>query len=153
ALGMAGGRFAAHLAPLPAPQGSGVESVVFEVQLNVGIEARPLAKVASGGELSRLMLALKVVLAEHDAVPTLLFDEVDQGIGGEVGGRVGQALAAVARGGGGAGDARGPGAASRRATCRCSWASRARGKSPGCSAIPTWRVRCAMPRSCSEKLP
>ena len=63
------------------------------------MEARPLAKAASGGELSRLMLALKVVLAEHDAVPTLVFDEVDQGIGGEVGGRVGQALAAVARGG------------------------------------------------------
>src|SRR5258708_38807870 len=46
------------------------------------------------------MLALKVVLAQHDAVPTLVFDEVDQGIGGEVGGRVGEALAAVARGGG-----------------------------------------------------
>src|SRR5207253_1979156 len=88
ALGLAGGRFAAQLVTLPAPQGSGVESVVFEVQLNVGIEARPLAKVASGGELSRLMLALKVVLAEHDAVPTLVFDEVDQGIGGEVGARV-----------------------------------------------------------------
>ena len=70
---------------------------MFEVQLNVGLDARPLAKVASGGELSRLMLALKVVLAEHDAVPTLVFDEVDQGIGGEVGGRVGEALAAVTR--------------------------------------------------------
>ena len=101
ALGLAGGRFAAQLVKLPAPQGSGVESVVFEVQLNVGIEARPLAKVASGGELSRLMLALKVVLAEHDAVPTLVFDEVDQGIGGEVGGRVGEALVGVARGSGG----------------------------------------------------
>jgi DNA repair protein RecN (Recombination protein N) len=54
--------------------------------------------VASGGELSRLMLALKVVLAQHDAVPTLVFDEVDQGIGGEVGGRVGEALATVAQG-------------------------------------------------------
>src|SRR5216110_313968 len=101
ALGMPGGRFAAHLVALPAPQGSGAEGVVFEIQLNVGIEARPLAKVASGGELSRLMLALKVVLAEHDAVPTLVFDEVDQGIGGEVGGRVGEALVGVARGSGG----------------------------------------------------
>ena len=98
ALGMAGGRFEARLVPLPASQGSGAESVVFEVQLNVGMQARPLAKVASGGELSRLMLALKVVLAEHDAVATLVFDEVDQGIGGEVGGRVGEALAGVARG-------------------------------------------------------
>src|SRR6266566_2777523 len=95
ALGIAGGRFAARLAPRPTPNAQGSEDVVFEVRLNVGMEARPLAKAASGGELSRLMLALKVVLAEHDAVPTLVFDEVDQGIGGEVGGRVGQALAAV----------------------------------------------------------
>ena len=98
ALGMDGGRFAARLVPLPAPRSHGVEDVVFEVQLNVGLEARPLAKVASGGELSRLMLALKVVLAQHDSVPTLVFDEVDQGIGGEVGARVGEALATVAQG-------------------------------------------------------
>jgi DNA repair protein RecN (Recombination protein N) len=52
--------------------------------------------VASGGELSRLMLALKVVLARHDAIATLVFDEVDQGIGGEVGAQVGSALAEVA---------------------------------------------------------
>jgi DNA repair protein RecN (Recombination protein N) len=106
ALGMRGGRFAARLVPRPgtgrdsfrAPRSQGGEDVVFEVQLNVGLDARPLAKVASGGELSRLMLALKVVLAGHDAVPTLVFDEVDQGIGGEVGSRVGEALAAVAAG-------------------------------------------------------
>src|SRR3989441_2168547 len=98
ALGMQGGRFAARLVPLPAPRSQGAEDVTFEVQLNVGLEARPLAKVASGGELSRLMLALKVVLAQHDAVPTLVFDEVDQGIGGEVGARVGEALATVAQG-------------------------------------------------------
>jgi len=97
ALGMQGGRFAARLVPLPAPRSHGAEDVVFEVQLNVGLDARPLAKVASGGELSRLMLALKVVLAQHDAVPTLVFDEVDQGIGGEVGARVGEALATVAQ--------------------------------------------------------
>jgi len=66
------------------------------VRLNKGMEARPLARVASGGELSRLMLALKVVLARQDAVPTLVFDEVDQGIGGEVGVRVGESLARVA---------------------------------------------------------
>ena len=68
----------------------------FDVQLNVGLEAKPLARVASGGELSRLMLALKVVLARHDAIATLVFDEVDQGIGGEVGAQVGAALAEVA---------------------------------------------------------
>src|SRR5438034_9415829 len=98
ALGMEGGRFAVRLVQLPAPRSQGAEDVTFEVHLNVGLEARPLAKVASGGELSRLMLALKVVLAQHDAVPTLVFDEVDQGIGGEVGARVGEALATVAQG-------------------------------------------------------
>lgn len=98
ALGMQGGRFAANLSPRSSRRGDGAESVAFEVQLNLGLDARPLAKVASGGELSRLMLALKVVLAEHDAVPALVFDEVDQGIGGEVGGRVGDALAAITRG-------------------------------------------------------
>ena len=66
------------------------------VRLNVGLDAKPLARVASGGELSRLMLALKVVLARHDAIATLVFDEVDQGIGGEVGAQVGSALAEVA---------------------------------------------------------
>ena len=96
ALGMAGGTFTARLQPRTTPHAHGAEDVVFEVMLNVGMEARPLARVASGGELSRLMLALKVVLVAHDAVPTLVFDEVDQGIGGEVGGQVGEALARVA---------------------------------------------------------
>src|SRR2546422_1152058 len=98
ALGMPGGRFEANLSLLPSPQGAGGEGVVFHVQLNVGMEPRPLAKVASGGELSRLMLALKVVLAEQDAVASLVFDEVDQGIGGEVGGRVGEAVRTGAAG-------------------------------------------------------
>ena len=94
-LGMPQGRFAVRIAPRPAPYAHGAEDIVFEIQLNAGLEARPLARAASGGELSRLMLALKVVLAAHDAVPTLVFDEVDQGIGGEVGARVGEALAVV----------------------------------------------------------
>ena len=96
-LGMPGGRFLVRLQPRTTPHAHGAEDVSFEVTLNVGMDARPLAKVASGGELSRLMLALKVVLAQHDAVATLVFDEVDQGIGGEVGGQVGQALATVAQ--------------------------------------------------------
>ncbi len=95
-LGMPGGQFAVRLQPRPTPHAQGAEDGVFEVQLNAGLDPRPLARVASGGELSRLMLALKVVLVRHDAVPTLVFDEVDQGIGGEVGGRVGRALADVA---------------------------------------------------------
>ena len=84
------------LTPLDEPGAYGHESVQLNVQLNQGLEAKPLAKVASGGELSRLMLALKVVLVKHDAIATLVFDEVDQGIGGEVGVQVGAALAEVA---------------------------------------------------------
>ncbi len=103
ALGMPGGRFAAALSPHMAPRADGAEAVSFLVRLNEGMDARPLARVASGGELSRVMLALKTVLARHDSVPTLVFDEVDQGIGGEVAARVGAALSAVAHGGGEAG--------------------------------------------------
>ncbi|HYU09568.1 MAG TPA: DNA repair protein RecN [Gemmatimonadales bacterium] len=97
ALGMEGGKFAAQLLPRTTHHAHGAEDVVFEVKLNEGLDPRPLARVASGGELSRLMLTLKVVLAAHDVVPTLVFDEVDQGIGGEVGGRVGEALMDVSR--------------------------------------------------------
>jgi len=99
ALGMEGGRFEVSLsgAQRTTHGAHGAEDVVFQVKLNEGLEQRPLARVASGGELSRLMLTLKVVLASHDVVPTLVFDEVDQGIGGEVGGRVGEALMDVSR--------------------------------------------------------
>jgi DNA repair protein RecN (Recombination protein N) len=101
-LGMEGGKFSAELLPrtthdAPRTTAHGAEDVVFEVKLNEGLESRALARVASGGELSRLMLALKVVLASHDVVPTLVFDEVDQGIGGAVGARVGAALKDVSR--------------------------------------------------------
>src|ERR1051326_4787417 len=96
ALGMEGGRFHGELSGARRTA-HGAEDVAFLVKLNEGMESRPLARVASGGELSRLMLALKVVLASHAVVPTLVFDEVDQGIGGEVGGRVGEALMAVSR--------------------------------------------------------
>jgi len=94
-LGMPGGRIVVDVVP-GTVGASGGDAVQFLAQLNVGLDARPLQQVASGGELSRLMLALKVVLARHDAVPTLVFDEVDQGIGGEVGVRVAEALGTVA---------------------------------------------------------
>lgn len=96
-LGMPGGRFSVDLAAYAAARADGAEGVAFLVRLNEGMEARPLARVASGGELSRVMLALKVVLAHHDEVPTLVFDEVDQGIGGEAAVQVGTALADVVR--------------------------------------------------------
>ncbi len=95
-LGLAGGKLSVELTPLGRIEATGQEGVTFLVRLNAGMDARPLARAASGGELSRIMLALKVVLARHDAVPTLIFDEVDQGIGGEVGAQVGVALAEVA---------------------------------------------------------
>jgi DNA repair protein RecN (Recombination protein N) len=95
-LGLGGGKLSVLLLPLEDAGPNGQESVQLHVQLNVGLEAKPLAKVASGGELSRLMLALKVVLVKHDAIATLVFDEVDQGIGGETGAQVGSALAEVA---------------------------------------------------------
>ncbi|MDX2193096.1 MAG: DNA repair protein RecN [Gemmatimonadales bacterium] len=95
-LGLAGGRLGVELPPATEPGPRGAETVAFVVQLNAGLEPRPLAKVASGGELSRLMLALKVVLARHDRIGTLVFDEVDAGVGGEIGARLGEALAEVA---------------------------------------------------------
>jgi DNA repair protein RecN (Recombination protein N) len=95
-LGLPGGRLGVELGRLGEPASHGQESVQFTVRLNVGLDAKPLARVASGGELSRLMLGLKVVLARHDALASLVFDEVDQGIGGEVGAQVGAALAEVA---------------------------------------------------------
>jgi DNA repair protein RecN (Recombination protein N) len=95
-LGLPGGKLAVELVQLSEPASHGQEGVQLTDRLNVGLDAKPLARVASGGELSRLMLALKVVLVRHDAIATLVFDEVDQGIGGEVGAQVGGALAEVA---------------------------------------------------------
>lgn len=71
---------------------TGVDQVEFLISANPGEPLRPMAKVASGGETARLMLALKSVLAHADATPTLVFDEIDQGIGGRVGGVVGEKL-------------------------------------------------------------
>ncbi|MBI4714517.1 MAG: DNA repair protein RecN, partial [Nitrospirae bacterium] len=73
--------------PLPGP--SGWDRVTFLISANPGEEPKPLGRVASGGELSRVMLALKVVLASVDRIPTLVFDEVDTGIGGKVAEEVG----------------------------------------------------------------
>jgi DNA repair protein RecN (Recombination protein N) len=94
-LGLPGGKLSVALDPLAEPSAFGQETVTFMVSLNAGMEPRPLAKSASGGELSRIMLALKVVLAAHDTVGCLVFDEVDQGIGGETGAQVGDALSQV----------------------------------------------------------
>ena len=95
-LGMPDGHVLVALHPLREIASCGAEDVEFRVSLNVGHDARPLARVASGGELSRVMLALKTILARLDHVPTLVFDEVDAGIGGRVGLQVGETLRRVA---------------------------------------------------------
>jgi len=93
-------RFSVALDPLAEAEwgASGADSVRFLIATNPGQEPGPLAKIASGGELSRLMLALKVVLTAGSAVPTLIFDEVDSGIGGATAAAVGERLSRVAAG-------------------------------------------------------
>jgi DNA repair protein RecN (Recombination protein N) len=95
-LGLADGRLTVELRPAATITADGAEEVEFTVALNVGHAPRPLARVASGGELARVMLALKTILARLDRVPTLIFDEVDAGIGGAVGLQVGDMMRAVA---------------------------------------------------------
>jgi DNA repair protein RecN (Recombination protein N) len=77
---------------------TGIDQVEFMMSANPGEPMRPLARVASGGESSRIMLALKRVLTQADHTPTLIFDEVDQGIGGRIGSVVGEKLWSLARG-------------------------------------------------------
>ena len=91
-LAMAGGRFEIALEKLPEGAAYGLESVDFLVSANAGQPLRPLAKVASGGELSRIGLAIQVIASQATQVPTLIFDEVDVGIGGRVAEIVGRML-------------------------------------------------------------
>jgi DNA repair protein RecN (Recombination protein N) len=96
-LGMPDGRFEAALTPLETGQTSaqGLERIEFLVSANRGQPVKPLTKVASGGELSRISLGLQVVTAQVGRIPTLIFDEVDVGIGGGVAEVVGQQLRAL----------------------------------------------------------
>ena len=93
-LGMAGGLMQVELAPSAAsePSASGTEMAEFLVSANPGQPPRPLRKVASGGELSRISLAIEVAALGMDAVPTMVFDEVDSGIGGAIAEVVGRKL-------------------------------------------------------------
>ncbi|MBC8023074.1 MAG: DNA repair protein RecN, partial [Burkholderiales bacterium] len=96
-LSMAGGRLEAALEPLETPSAGGMEAVELRVAAHAGQELAPLAKVASGGELSRISLAIQVLLSGQASVPTLIFDEVDSGIGGGVAEVVGRLLAALSQ--------------------------------------------------------
>lgn len=93
-LGMPGGQFSVDLQPLESttPSMHGLENIEFLVSANPGQPLRSLAKVASGGELSRISLAIQVITAQTSRVPTLIFDEVDVGIGGPTAEVVGQLL-------------------------------------------------------------
>lgn len=97
ALGMSAARMEIALLPEESPGRNGAESVEFRITLNEGFEPRGLARVASGGELSRVMLALKTVLAQVDHIPTLIFDEIDAGVGGTVAHGVAETLASVSK--------------------------------------------------------
>ena len=99
-LGLGGGSFEISLQPLPQPQSQGLEAVEFLVAGHAGSSPRPLGKVASGGELSRLALAIAITTVHRDAGDgpgTLIFDEVDAGIGGAVGDTVGALMKQLGR--------------------------------------------------------
>ena len=95
-LSMRGARFHIELIPCEA-QAYGLEQVQFQVAANQGSPLRPLNKVASGGELARISLAMQVTASQYTQIPTLIFDEVDSGIGGGVAETVGRALRTLGR--------------------------------------------------------
>lgn len=98
-LKLEGASFLVHFRPEGASPGpSGIDQLEFWVKTNPGTKPGPLMKVASGGELARFMLALKVVLADRGSAPTLVFDEIDTGAGGAVAEAIGQRLARLASG-------------------------------------------------------
>lgn len=96
-LGMAGGRFEVALEPLAEPQRHGLESAEFRVAGHAGSTPRALAKVASGGELSRIALAIAVTTSELGETGTLIFDEIDAGVGGSVADAVGALMRRLGR--------------------------------------------------------
>ncbi len=91
-MAMTGGQFSVELIPLEQGNAYGLEQVEFQVAAHKGVLLRSLAKVASGGELSRISLAIQVITSKIGTVPTLIFDEVDVGIGGQVAEIVGKLL-------------------------------------------------------------
>jgi DNA repair protein RecN (Recombination protein N) len=95
-LGFEHGSFSVELTG-SGPRHSGLDQIDFGFQPNAGEEMRSLKSIASSGEISRVMLAVKAVLAEHDKIPLLVFDEIDANVGGEMGHAIGQKMSEVAR--------------------------------------------------------
>ena len=93
-------QFKTVVAPLPEANWGphGQDRVEFEISTNPGAPFAPMIKIASGGELSRFILALKVALAEEGSVPTMIFDEIDRGVGGAVASAIGDRLSRLSRG-------------------------------------------------------
>ena len=91
-LSMAGGQFVIGIEPLAEGNAHGLENIEFLVAGHPGVSPKPLSKVASGGELARISLAISVITSEASQIPTLIFDEVDSGIGGAVAETVGKRL-------------------------------------------------------------
>ena len=98
ALGFEHGAFDIHLVPAEEPAATGLDHAEFGFAPNVGEPMRPLRAIASSGEISRVMLAIKVVLAAADRIPLLVFDEIDANVGGETAHAVARKLVAAARG-------------------------------------------------------
>ncbi|MGH8770086.1 MAG: DNA repair protein RecN [Burkholderiales bacterium] len=97
-LAMSGGQFAVHLEPVPEGRAHGFEQIEFQVSAHKSLPLQALSKVASGGELSRISLAIQTILSGAASVPVMIFDEIDQGIGGRVAEILGRMLKDLGRG-------------------------------------------------------
>lgn len=95
-LGINDGRFVVQITPFKELHKNGIDDIVFLFSANKGIELAELGKVASGGEISRLMLAVKATISDKTILPTIVFDEIDVGISGEVAAKVGRAMRTMA---------------------------------------------------------
>ncbi len=95
-MGMPNARLSIQVKPLPEPARSGADAITFLFSANKGHAPGEISKVASGGELSRIMLSIKSIIAKHTALPTIIFDEIDTGVSGEVAHKVGLIMEAMA---------------------------------------------------------
>lgn len=96
-LGMPHARIKIHSTPLEAPVNNGMDEILFTFSANKNIAVENISKVASGGELSRLMLSIKALLAEYSHLPTIIFDEIDTGVSGEIADKMGEIMKKMAK--------------------------------------------------------
>ena len=96
-LGMSSAVLLLELTPAAKPRETGLDNILFRFSANKGSDPKPLDKVASGGELSRLMLSLKALITKLTALPTILFDEIDTGISGDIAAKAGDIMAGMAK--------------------------------------------------------